>query len=139
MNYYDWIRIETFFIIVEKFGILQHIRVVCCLPGTRIKIISERVQNIPKGRDRPGGGRCTYWNEQHRKRTGQDSEERISDTRQEFVEKDMEDRECGEINSDILKNIQITVEEVLDILKCIKVDKSQDLIRCTLELYGKLG
>eukprot|EP00061_Rhincodon_typus_P008815 g31760.t1 len=39
------------------------------------------------------------------------------------VEKDMEDREHGEINSDILKNVHITKEE-LDVLKCIKVDKS---------------
>eukprot|EP00061_Rhincodon_typus_P006986 g28203.t1 len=39
------------------------------------------------------------------------------------VEKDMEDRKRGEVNSDILKNIRITEEEVLDILKCIEVDK----------------
>eukprot|EP00061_Rhincodon_typus_P001374 g14622.t1 len=40
------------------------------------------------------------------------------------VEKDMEDRECGEINSNILKNVHITDEEVLDVLKRITVDKS---------------
>eukprot|EP00061_Rhincodon_typus_P015259 g42835.t1 len=40
------------------------------------------------------------------------------------VEKDMETRELGEINSDILKSVHITEEKVLDILKRIKVDKS---------------
>eukprot|EP00061_Rhincodon_typus_P001904 g16095.t1 len=35
----------------------------------------------------------------------------------------MEDREHGEINSNILKNAHITEEEVLDGLKSIKVDK----------------
>eukprot|EP00061_Rhincodon_typus_P018473 g47652.t1 len=40
------------------------------------------------------------------------------------VEKDMEDKEHGEINSDILKNVHFREEEVLDILKRIKVDKS---------------
>eukprot|EP00061_Rhincodon_typus_P011770 g37039.t1 len=40
------------------------------------------------------------------------------------VDKDMEDREYGEINSNILKNVNITEDEVLDILKCIKKDKS---------------
>eukprot|EP00061_Rhincodon_typus_P007874 g29989.t1 len=39
-------------------------------------------------------------------------------------EKDVEARELGEINRDILKDVHITEEEVLDILKCIKVDKS---------------
>eukprot|EP00061_Rhincodon_typus_P016151 g44213.t1 len=37
------------------------------------------------------------------------------------VEKDMEDIELGEINSNILKNVHITEEEVLDVLQ---VDKS---------------
>eukprot|EP00061_Rhincodon_typus_P009674 g33343.t1 len=41
-----------------------------------------------------------------------------------IVEKDMEDIECGEINSDSLKDVHITEEEVLDVLKHIKVDKS---------------
>eukprot|EP00061_Rhincodon_typus_P004849 g23569.t1 len=40
------------------------------------------------------------------------------------VEKDMEDIEHAKINSDILKCIHITEEEVLDVLKHIKVDKS---------------
>eukprot|EP00061_Rhincodon_typus_P015194 g42732.t1 len=41
-----------------------------------------------------------------------------------IVEKDMNDRERGEINSDIMKNVLTTEEEVLDILKCMKVGKS---------------
>eukprot|EP00061_Rhincodon_typus_P003312 g19780.t1 len=40
------------------------------------------------------------------------------------VEKDMEDIECGEINRNMLKNGHIGEEEVLNILKHIKVDKS---------------
>eukprot|EP00061_Rhincodon_typus_P006061 g26292.t1 len=40
------------------------------------------------------------------------------------VEKDMEARELEEINSDILKSVDITEEVVLEILKCIKVDKT---------------
>eukprot|EP00061_Rhincodon_typus_P002715 g18284.t1 len=40
------------------------------------------------------------------------------------VEKDMEDREHGEINSNIFKNIHITEEEVLDVLKYIELGKS---------------
>eukprot|EP00061_Rhincodon_typus_P007232 g28737.t1 len=40
------------------------------------------------------------------------------------VDEDMEDIERGEINSNILKNFHIRKEEVLDVLKCIKVDKS---------------
>eukprot|EP00061_Rhincodon_typus_P017984 g46948.t1 len=39
------------------------------------------------------------------------------------VEKDMEDRDHGEINNNILKNAHITEEEVLRVLKCIKVDE----------------
>eukprot|EP00061_Rhincodon_typus_P009710 g33412.t1 len=39
------------------------------------------------------------------------------------VEKDIEDIERGEIDSDILKNVHITEEEVLGGLKRIKVDK----------------
>eukprot|EP00061_Rhincodon_typus_P009309 g32719.t1 len=40
------------------------------------------------------------------------------------VEKDIETRELAEINSDILKNVHITEQEVLGVLKHIKVDKS---------------
>eukprot|EP00061_Rhincodon_typus_P005789 g25733.t1 len=40
------------------------------------------------------------------------------------VEKDMEDIDHGEINSDILKNVHITEEEELDVLKHKKMDKS---------------
>eukprot|EP00061_Rhincodon_typus_P010244 g34391.t1 len=43
------------------------------------------------------------------------------------VEKDIEDRELGEVNSDILKNVYITEEVMLDVLKHIKVDKSLGL------------
>eukprot|EP00061_Rhincodon_typus_P003812 g21032.t1 len=39
------------------------------------------------------------------------------------VEKDVGDREHGEINNDILKHVYITEQEVLDSLKGIKVDK----------------
>ncbi|XP_072423905.1 uncharacterized protein [Chiloscyllium punctatum] len=53
------------------------------------------------------------------------------------VEKDVEDVVCREIDGDVLISVHITEEEVLDILKRIKVDKS--LIRCTRELCGKLG
>eukprot|EP00061_Rhincodon_typus_P005258 g24540.t1 len=45
------------------------------------------------------------------------------------VKKDMEGVEHGDLNSDILKNVHITEEEVLDVVKCIKVDKSRDLIK----------
>eukprot|EP00061_Rhincodon_typus_P002530 g17814.t1 len=41
------------------------------------------------------------------------------------VEKDMEARKLGEINSDLLKNVHVTEEEVLDVLKHIKLGKSQ--------------
>ena len=40
------------------------------------------------------------------------------------VEKGMNVRELGEINSDVLRSIQITEKEVLEVLKRIKVDKS---------------
>eukprot|EP00061_Rhincodon_typus_P004021 g21573.t1 len=40
------------------------------------------------------------------------------------VEKDMKSRELGEVDNNILKNVHITEEEVLNILKLIKVDKS---------------
>eukprot|EP00061_Rhincodon_typus_P004848 g23565.t1 len=40
------------------------------------------------------------------------------------VEKDKEDRKHGEINNDILKNVHIIEEELLNVLKRIKVDKS---------------
>eukprot|EP00061_Rhincodon_typus_P016624 g44934.t1 len=40
------------------------------------------------------------------------------------VEKDMEARELGETNSDILKNVLVTEEEVPEVLKLTKVDKS---------------
>eukprot|EP00061_Rhincodon_typus_P003751 g20883.t1 len=40
------------------------------------------------------------------------------------VEKVMEDKELGEINSNIFKNVSITEEEVLDGLKHIKMDKT---------------
>ena len=40
------------------------------------------------------------------------------------VEKGMEIRELGEINSHVLKNVHITEEVVLGVLKRIKVDKS---------------
>eukprot|EP00061_Rhincodon_typus_P010248 g34398.t1 len=40
------------------------------------------------------------------------------------VEKDMEFGEYGEIKSDNLKNVHITEEKVLNVLKHIKMDKS---------------
>eukprot|EP00061_Rhincodon_typus_P015869 g43786.t1 len=40
------------------------------------------------------------------------------------VEKDMEDRDHGEINSDILIHDHISEVVVLVVLKCIKADKS---------------
>eukprot|EP00061_Rhincodon_typus_P006699 g27627.t1 len=44
----------------------------------------------------------------------------------------MEDREHGELNSDILKSVHITEEEVRDVLKRIN---PWDMIMCTLELW----
>ena len=41
-----------------------------------------------------------------------------------IVEKSMDVRELGEINSDVLRCVHITEEVVLEVLKCIKVDKS---------------
>eukprot|EP00061_Rhincodon_typus_P005817 g25793.t1 len=40
------------------------------------------------------------------------------------MEKDVEARELEEVNSEILKNVHITDEEVLNMLKYTKVDKS---------------
>eukprot|EP00061_Rhincodon_typus_P010233 g34367.t1 len=40
------------------------------------------------------------------------------------VEKDMKTWELGEVSDDILGTVHIIVEEVFDILKCMKVDKS---------------
>eukprot|EP00061_Rhincodon_typus_P004195 g21972.t1 len=40
------------------------------------------------------------------------------------VEKDMKAQELGEVSGDILGTVRITVEEVLDILECMKADKS---------------
>ena len=40
------------------------------------------------------------------------------------VEKGMDVRELGEINSDVLRSVHITEKEVLEVLKRIKVDKS---------------
>ena len=36
----------------------------------------------------------------------------------------MDVRELGEMNSDVLRSVHITEKEVLEVLKCIKVDKS---------------
>ena len=40
------------------------------------------------------------------------------------VEKSMDVRELGKINNDILRSVHIPEKEVLEVLKCIKVDKS---------------
>ena len=40
------------------------------------------------------------------------------------VEKSMDVKELGEINSDVLRSVHITEKEVLDVLKRTKVDKS---------------
>ena len=40
------------------------------------------------------------------------------------IEKGMDVGELGEINSVVLRSVHITEEEVLEVLKCIKVDKS---------------
>eukprot|EP00061_Rhincodon_typus_P016461 g44690.t1 len=75
---------------------LRDVRMMCCLPGARIKDISEGVQNILKGE--------------------KDQQELIVRIETSEIGRDKDEnlrREYGKLE-----------EEVLIILKCIKVDKS---------------
>ena len=55
------------------------------------------------------------------------------------VEKSMDVRELGEINSDVLSSVHITEKEVLEVLKRIKVDKSPGLLTCIPGHCRRLG
>lgn len=56
-----------------------------------------------------------------------------------YMEKIMEAKGLREMNSDILKHIQITKEEVLVVLRHMKVDNSLCLTKCFEGHCGKIG